>query len=416
MMKSLPSFASAIARLYPITSTDVQGARLYTLGVNPTRPPGFVLKLLGGCGFWMICYAWHWAQRSLWLRWEMPGEPGQVVGFERSLPGHVQVALNALAVLLPSIFCFSCYVFAPTLLRHLVNPVFIPETRLGCILVSALMFAMAFACNVLMTSNWVVWSVAVFTYVSWLWCGRTVPTEMTKLPWTGKLTKLRAKGRERGLLTRLTDMKLASIWMGDESIVVERYGDEWVYTSYCGRANIFRPDAILVMAAALFWRIPWFILGTGTYNQCVGWPEFCMIFYIPFGYPSLASFGFRLALANGSTIGAMFLVTLFPLVNLCLGGKGCSTLTDLVLGDYLPEIWTANATSITFNRGYESCAVNAYEAGGETLLVASTTVAAWVHIMSNYSFLFGFGLGLCRKACEPKEDVQVEKTIDEVGS
>lgn len=87
-----------------------------------------------------------------------------------------------------------------------------------------------------------------------------------------------------------------------------------------------------------------------------------------------------------------------------------------MLGDYLPEIWTANATSITFNRGYESCAVNAYEAGGETLLVASTTVAAWVHIMSNYSFLFGFGLGLCRKACEPKEDVQVEKTIDEVGS
>lgn len=141
-----------------------------------------------------------------------------------------------------------------------------------------------------------------------------------------------------------------------------------------------------------------------------------MIFYIPFGYPALATFGFRLALANGSMICAMVLIVAWPLVNLFLGGKGCSTLTDLVLGEYLPEIWTPTARNITFNRGYEACAVQAYQEGGEALLVASTTVAAWVHIMSNYSFLFGFGLGLYRKTCDPVEEVRVDLTIDQARS
>ena len=321
IMKSLPAFAfGAMARLYPITKTDVQGAWLYTLGVTPTRQPGFLQKLLGGCAFWIICYTWHRAQRSLWLRWEMPGEPGQAVSFQRARSGDVQVALNGLAALLPSIFCFCCYAFSTTLLRHVVNPVFTPKTRLTYILLTALMFAVAFSCNVLMTSNWVVWSVGVFTYASWAFCGRTVPTEMTRMPWTGTLTKLRAVAeeseRELGVLTRRADIKFASIWMGDESILVERYGDQWVYTMYCGRANIFRPDVALVLCTA----------------------ELCMIFYIPFGYPALATFGFRLALANGSIMWAMVLIVAWPLVNLFLGGKGCSTLTDLVLGEYLPEI------------------------------------------------------------------------------
>ena len=419
IMKLLPTFAfDAIARVYPITNTDVQFAWLYTLGVTPTRQPGFLQKLLGGFAFWIICYTWHHTQRRLWLRWDMPGEPGQVVSFQRVRSGDVQVALNSLAVLLPSIFCFSCYAFSATLLRHVVNPVFTPKTRLKHILVTALMFAMAFSCNVLMTSNWVVWSVGVFTYASWAFCGRTVPTEMTRLPLTGTLTKLSAKKSERelGVLTRRAEFKAASIWMGDESILVERYGDQWVYTGYCGRANIFRPDVALVLYTALVWRIPWFILGTGNYNQCVGWAELCMIFYIPFGYPALATFGFRLALANGSMICAMVLIVAWPLVNLFLGGKGCSTLTDLVLGEYLPEIWTSTARNITFNRGFEACAVQAYQEGGEALLVASTTVAAWVHIMSNYSFLFGFGLGLYRKTCDPVEEVRVDLTIDQARS
>ena len=60
--------------------------------------------------------------------------------------------------------------------------------------------------------------------------------------------------------------------------------------------------------------------------------------------------------------------------------------------------------------------MKAYEEGGETLLVASTTVAAWVHIMSNYSFLFGFGLGLCRKTCDPVEEVRVDMTIAQAKS
>lgn len=419
VMKLLPTFGfDAIARVYPITNTDVQFAWLYTLGVTPTRQPGFLQKLLGGFAFWIICYTWHHTQRRLWLRWDMPGEPGQVVSFQRVRSGDVQVALTSLAVLLPSIFCFFCYAFSATLLRHVVNPVFTPKTRLKHILVTALMFAMAFSCNVLMTTNWVVWSVGVFTYASWAFCGRTVPTEMTRLPLTGTLTKLSAKKSERelGVLTRRAEFKAASIWMGDESILVERYGDQWVYTGYCGRANIFRPDVALVLCTALVWRIPWFILGTGNYNQCVGWAELCMIFYIPFGYPALATFGFRLALANGSMICAMVLIVAWPLVNLFLGGKGCSTLTDLVLGEYLPEIWTSTARNITFNRGYEACAVQAYQEGGEALLVASTTVAAWVHIMSNYSFLFGFGLGLYSKTCDPVEEVRVDLTIDQARS
>eukprot|EP00435_Cladocopium_sp_Y103_P014820 s541_g3.t1 len=177
----------------------------------------------------------------------MPGEPGS---------GDVQVALTGLAVLLPSIFCFCCYAFSTTLLRHVVNPVFTPKN----ILVTALMFAVAFSCNVLMTSNWVVWSVGVFTYASWAFCGRTVPTEITRMPWTGTITKLRAVAkeseRELGVFTRRADIKFASIWMGDESILVERYGDQWVCTMYCGRANIFRPDVGLVLCTALLWRIP----------------------------------------------------------------------------------------------------------------------------------------------------------------
>lgn len=415
-MKLLPTFAfNAIARMYPITNTDVQGAWLYTLGVTPTRQPGLLQKLLGGIAFWIICYTWHRTQRSLWLEWDLPEDPGQVVTFQRARSGDVQVALNSLAVLLPSVFCFSCYAFSTTLLRHVVNPVFTPKTRLKHVLLTALMFAMAFSFNVLMTSNWVVWSVAVFTYASWAFCGRTVPTEMTNFPWTGTLTKLRSaqESGELGILTRRADIQVESIWMGDESILVERYGDQWVYKAYCGRANIFRPDVFLVLCTALFWRIPWFILGTGNYNQCVGWAELCMIFYIPFGYPALATFGFRLALANGSMICAMLLIVAWPLVNLFLGGKGCSTLTDLVLGDYLPEIWSPTARNITFNRGYEACSVQAYEEGGEALLVASTTVAAWVHIMSNYSFLFGFGLGLYRKTCDPVEEVRVDMTIEQ---
>lgn len=102
-MKLLPTFAfNAIARMYPITNTDVQGAWLYTLGVTPTRQPGLLQKLLGGIAFWIICYTWHRTQRSLWLEWDLPEDPGQVVTFQRARSGDVQVALNSLAVLLPS--------------------------------------------------------------------------------------------------------------------------------------------------------------------------------------------------------------------------------------------------------------------------------------------------------------------------
>merc|ERR1712226_1002030 len=96
-------------------------------------------------------------------------------------------------------------------------------------------------------------------------------------------------------------------------------------------------------------------------------------------------------------MAVMLVLCLWPFINLCLGGKGCGTFTDLVAGEYLPQIWDPPATQITFSRGFATCSESAYALGGESLLVASTTIAAWVHIMSNFSFLFGFVSGVLRK-------------------
>lgn len=393
-MTAMKVFLSWAARFYPVSSTDVQGAWQYVWGSTPTVQPNWFSKLSGGIVFWAVCCSWHFAQRKLWLMWEMPGEPGQAVRFQRPRPGEQQVVLNILAVLLPSMFCFGCYAFAQPLIRWLVNPIFTAKARWVQIVVTAFMFTMAFCSNHLMTSNWVVWSVGVFTFMSWAFCGRTVATEVVKLPCTGKLCKL--KGSELHVLRPHAASALS--WPGDDAILVQSSSDQsWLYVGSCGRANLFRPDVLLVLLTAYLWRMPWFILGTGNYNQCPGWAELCMIFYIPFGYPSLATFGFRLALANRWSISAMLVLTVWPFVNLRLGGKGCSTLSELLIGETLPEIWSISAREITFDRGYETCSVKAYDEGGEALLVASTTVAAWVHIMSNYSFLFGFAYGLIGK-------------------
>ena len=397
-------FLGHLAALVPLT--DVRGAWLYAEGVKPTEQPGLAKKLLGGLVFWIVCYGWHVMQCRWWLQWHIPGEPGQKVTFQRVRGGEEQVLLNMLAVLLPSIFCFLCYVFAKPLMEWLVNPIFTPKWHLGQLSVTAFMFTMAFTSNLLMTSNWVVWSVCVFTFVSWVFIGRSI---WARRPVKGRLEHI-GPGLGHADL-QLLRPALRPLWPpGDEAFLLRCHAEQWLYVGNCGRANLFRPDVMLVFLTAYVWRMPWFILGTGNYNQCVGWAELSMIFYIPFGYPSLASFGFRLSLGNAWTIGAMLVLTLWPFVNLCLGGKGCGTLTHLVLGDTLPEIWNSSAREISFNRGFETCSLKAYHEGGETLLVASTTVAAWVHIMSNYSFLFGFGYGLWQKV-KTKHQV-VEMTLD----
>jgi len=101
-------------------------------------------------------------------------------------------------------------------------------------------------------------------------------------------------------------------------------------------------------------------------------------------------------MANRWSMAVVLVLCLWPFINLCLGGKGCGTLTALVAGEYLPQIWDPSATAISFSRGFASCSESAYALGGEALLVASTTIAAWVHVMSNFSFLFGFVSGMVR--------------------
>merc|ERR1712060_500981 len=159
-----------------------------------------------------------------------------------------------------------------------------------------------------------------------------------------------------------------------------------------------RTDCLLVLAASFGARLPWFVIGSGGFNQCAGLVELLVsLLYIPIGYTTFAVFGFRVGLANRWSMAVMLVLCLWPFINLCLGGKGCGTFTDLVGGEYLPQIWDPSATQITFSRGFATCSESAYALGGEALLVASTTIAAWVHIMSNFSFLFGFVSGMLRK-------------------
>lgn len=186
--------------------------------------------------------------------------------------------------------------------------------------------------------------------------------------------------------------------------MVEEVADgSHVYRASCGRALIFRLDCLVVLALSFGLRLPWFILGGGGYNQCAGIAELVVsLLYIPVGYTCFAVFGFRVGLANRWSMAVVLVLCFFPFINLVLGGKGCATFTDLVGGMYLPQIWDAEATELTFTRGFASCSESAFEAGGETLLVASTIAAAWVHIMSNFSFLLGFISGICKMSCSPR--------------
>jgi len=150
------------------------------------------------------------------------------------------------------------------------------------------------------------------------------------------------------------------------------------------------------------------VIGAGDFNQCAGLAELlCSMAYIPVGYTCFAVFGFRTALACRWSIAMFLLGSSWPYLQLVLGGKGCATLTHLVTGHYLPQIWDPYATAFEFRRGFASCSEAAYNLGGETLLVASTTATAWVHIMSNFSFLLGFINGWARIRCGEGDESEV---------
>lgn len=418
----------------------VEGARLYNLAARPVPLPSGKLKLLVLPVFGVICYGWGILQRKAQLDLHLPGEPGQVVEFERSLPGNWQVLLNALCVVALSAYAIAAYLLSQRTMEWVLNPLFTPRTWAGHVGMSVLMFAIAIAASFTLSSNWVVGASGIFMFMGWVLCGRTVQESVSargqvglgpsRAPSDGGASffhrggegcaeeggaapaekrtfqaRLIRAGQEAegttidGRRLRFASVLAAPDAVGDDAVLLEQKEDgSFTYHAPCGRANIFRWDCLLIYAFACVANLPHFVLGAGGFNQCVGVPELVTAFiYVPVGYSCFAVWGFRLGLASPASTGIAMVLTAWPVINLMLGGKGCMTLVHLVAGVYLPQIWDPAASSFEFNRGFASCSESAYALGGETLLVASTTIAAWVHIMSNFSFLFGFIYGLAKK-------------------
>jgi len=413
----------------------VRGARLYNSRVRPVALPSGKVKLLALPAFWAVCVGWHILQRRAQLAWKIPGEPGETVHFQRSLSGGWQVLLNAVCVVALSAYAVAAYLFHARILNSVLNPLFIPSSWLSHYIMSLLMFAVAIVSSLFLTENWVAASAGLFVFFAYAVVARTVQPSCSHSSQIG-LGPSRAdedagasfhtasasaevgygtsgrgvsavllggdagEGEDGGSLhfasIRQTSPEVNPV--GDDAVLVERLQDgACVYRGPCGRAVIFRLDCLLVLAASFGARLPWFVLGSGGYNQCAGLVELLVsMLYVPIGYTSFAVFGFRVGMANRWSMAVVLVLCLWPFINLCLGGKGCGTLTALVTGEYLPQIWDPSATTISFSRGFASCSESAYALGGETLLVASTTIAAWVHVMSNFSFLFGFVSGMVR--------------------
>eukprot|EP00449_Zooxanthella_nutricula_P044977 CAMPEP_0198606896 /NCGR_PEP_ID=MMETSP1462-20131121/155125_1 /TAXON_ID=1333877 /ORGANISM="Brandtodinium nutriculum, Strain RCC3387" /LENGTH=516 /DNA_ID=CAMNT_0044338701 /DNA_START=48 /DNA_END=1598 /DNA_ORIENTATION=+ len=413
----------------------VRGARLYNSSVRPVALPSGRVKMLVLPVFWAVCVGWHLLQRRAQLAWQIPGEPGETVQLQRSLPGAWQVLLNAVCVVTLSAYAVAAYLFHERILNSILNPLFIPSSWLSHYFMSLLMFAVAIVSSFFLTENWVAASAGLFMFFAYAVVARTVQPSCSHSSQIGlgpsradddagssfhaasasAETGYGASGRgvvavllsgQAGEGNEGGSLHFASIRqdspgvnpVGDDAALVEKLQDgSCVYRGPCGRAVIFRLDCLLVLAASFGGRLPWFVLGSGGYNQCAGLVELLVsMLYIPIGYTCFAVFGFRVGMANRWSMAVVLVLCLWPFINLCLGGKGCGTLTALVAGEYLPQIWDPAATTISFSRGFASCSESAYALGGEALLVASTTIAAWVHVMSNFSFLFGFVSGMVR--------------------
>jgi len=410
----------------------VEGAWLYNLEAASVPVPSGKMKLVALPVFWLICLAWGTFQRKAQLHWHVPGEPGQQVVFERSLPGGWQVLLNACCVVALSAYAIGAYLLSQRTMEKVLNPLFTPRTWAGHASVAALMFAVAIGSSFLLRSNWVVGAAGLFLFIGWALCGRTVQESTSghgqvglgpsradtdigmschkdgaavESGMSGQRTfKARLLAGDAGVAASGGRLRFAIVQaepeaVGDDAVLLEQVQDgKFTYHAPCGRSNIFRWDCLLVCMAAFGPNLPSFIIGAGSFNQCVGVLELlCALIYVPVGYSCFAVWGFRLGLTCRASTGIVMIITFWPVINLMLGGKGCATLVHLIAQQYLPQIWSPSATTFEFNRGFASCSEYAYSLGGETLLVASTTIAAWVHIMSNFSFLFGFVCGLVRK-------------------
>mmetsp|Transcript_26451 Transcript_26451/g.66540 ORF Transcript_26451/g.66540 Transcript_26451/m.66540 type:complete len:482 (+) Transcript_26451:77-1522(+) len=410
----------------------VDGARLYNLAVTPVPVPCGKMKLVVLPVFWLVCFGWGTLQRQAQLHWHVAGEPGQRVVLERSLPGSWQVLLNAVCVVALSAYAICAYLLSQTTMAKVLNPLFIPRTWAGHVGVYVFMSIVAVASSLLLRSNWVVGAAGLFLFIGWALCGRTVQESSSSRGQVGlgpsraeadigmschrdgasveaglsgeRTFKAQLLAGDAGYAASGSRLRFATVQaepeaIGDDAVLLEQGQDgTFTYHGPCGRANIFRWDCLLVLIGACGMNLSSFVIGAGSFNQCAGLFELLSaLIYVPVGYSCFAVWGFRLGLACKGSAAIVMIVTLWPVMNLMLGGKGCTTLVHLVDQEYLPQIWSPEAAVFEFNRGFATCTESAYALGGETLLVASTTIAAWVHIMSNFSFLFGFVSGLVRK-------------------
>jgi len=418
----------------------VSGAWLYNSAVRPVPMPSVSVKLLALPAFWLISVLFHRLQRSLMMEWNVPGEPGQEVTLERSLPGAWQVAINAACVVLLSGYAVSAYIFHQRILDKVLNPLFTPRTHTRHVAISILMYAVGIGSSFFLTENWVPAAAGLFMFFGYAICGRTVQScssgrgqiglgpscsledvgmsfykhgpSLESGREEGKCVKATLLGGEAGVTEAGGELHFANVepdpfTVADDAVLVEiSPGGACTYRGPCGRANIFRLDCLIVLLIAFGLHLPQFLIGSGGYNQCAGVMELVVsLIYIPVGYTCFAVFGFRVGLACRWSMMVVLVLCLWPFINMVLGAKGCATLTYLVSQAYLPQIWDVHATTIQFNRGFATCSESAHALGGETLLVASTTIAAWVHIISNFSFLVGFISGMSSMAFS-KDEVQ----------
>jgi len=416
----------------------VSGAWLYNSAVRPVPLPSVCLKLLILPVFWFLSVLFHRQQRNLMMDWKVPGEPGQEVTLARTLPGGWQVAINAACVVVLSGYAMSAYIFHQKILDNVLNPLFTPRTHTRHVAISVLMFAISIGSSFFLTENWVPAAAGLFMFFGYAICGRTIQSSSSgrgqiglgpsrsqddvgmsfhthgPCPESGvqqgKCVKATLLGGELGVGQAGGELRFASVQLdpfavADDAVLVEiSPSGACTYRGPCGRANIFRLDCLLVLLLSFGLHLPQFIIGGGGFNQCAGVVELVVsLIYIPVGYTCFAVFGFRVGLTCRWSMMVVLVLCLWPVINLVLGGKGCATLTDLVSQAFLPQIWDPHATTFQFNRGFAACTESAYAVGGETLLVASTTIAAWVHIMSNFSFLFGFLSGMSQMAFSKAE-------------
>lgn len=401
-------------------------ARLFCLHVKPSPLPPVWLKVPALLVFWCVCLYWHKFQRDATFYFDLAGEPGTIVDdLKRSLSGDKQVGINIMLTIVISLYALSAYVYQDVFMARVLNPIFHSATQWKRILVKIVLFGVGLFASLFLWDNWVAAATGCFAFFGLLLCGRYIEEEVPAPGLIGIGKPPRSIANVQGKLLHTGVDKIDNLafvqvsakpfWPGDDTILVKLMNGKYFYQGSCGRANVWRVDCTIVLFLVLVVHIYPYLLGSGDFNQCAGALELvCSLLYIPLGYTSFGVFGFRVAFVSNWNLFIVFLYAAWPLMFLMLGGKGCGTLTHLVSGQYLPQIWDSSATNISFGRGYQSCTEAAFGLGGESLLVASTVAAAWVHIMSNFSFIVGFICGFVHK-CNGKhtpEEVTVHIDTD----